>query len=110
MSKKRGKDKTRILIDQAKELIRRYDFNSLIEKSRKMSRRFVLHIGPTNSGKTYQSINALKEAKSGVYLGPLRLMALEVFDKLNAEGCPCMLLTGEEFEPVPWSKDYCIDD
>lgn len=100
MSKNR-KSKTRILTNQAKDLIRQYDLTSLIEQSKRMSRKFVLHIGPTNSGKTFQSINALKEAGSGVYLGPLRLMALEVFDKLNADGCPCTLLTGEEFDPVP---------
>lgn len=69
----------------------------------KLDRKFILHIGPTNSGKTYTALEALKNAGSGVYLGPLRLMALEVFDKLNCSGKPCSLLTGEESIPVPCS-------
>ena len=67
----------------------------------KLDRNFILHIGPTNSGKTYRALEALKNAGSGVYLGPLRLMALEVFDKLNDAGIPCSLLTGEENISVP---------
>ena len=38
----------------------------------------------------------MKVAESGLYLAPLRLLALEVFDKLNIEGVPCSLKTGEE--------------
>jgi ATP-dependent RNA helicase SUPV3L1/SUV3 len=34
--------------------------------------------GPTNSGKTYQALQALASAKRGVYCGPLRLLAMEV--------------------------------
>ena len=99
MSKKK-KDK----YTQARQLLQKYDLTGMMREAKKLSRRFVLHIGPTNSGKTYQSIEALKQAKTGVYLGPLRLMALEVFDKLNLAGCPCTLLTGEEFEPVPEAR------
>lgn len=57
---------------------------------------FVLHIGETNTGKTHQALTRMKQAESGLYLAPLRLLALEVFDKLNAEGVPCSLKTGEE--------------
>lgn len=77
------------------------DLPALIEKAKKMHRRFVLHCGPTNSGKTYTALQALKKAKTGVYLGPLRLLALEVFDTLNKDGVPCSLLTGEESEEIP---------
>lgn len=104
MSRKRRKTETEILVEQAKDLFKQYDLSNLIEKSRAMSRKFILHIGPTNSGKTFQALQALKEAGDGVYLGPLRLMALEVFDKLNADGCPCTLLTGEEFEPMDGAR------
>ncbi|MEW8988056.1 MAG: DEAD/DEAH box helicase, partial [Bacillus sp. (in: firmicutes)] len=38
----------------------------------------------------------MKQASSGIYLAPLRLLALEVYDKLNTEGVPCSLKTGEE--------------
>ena len=64
--------------------------------ARTMRRRVVLHVGPTNSGKTHDAIEALRVASSGVYLGPLRLLAYEQFELLNREGCPCSLLTGEE--------------
>ena len=61
-----------------------------------MSRHFVLHIGPTNCGKTYHALERLKQAETGVYLGPLRLLALEVYEKMMDAGIPCTMLTGEE--------------
>jgi hypothetical protein len=60
-----------------------------------------LHIGPTNSGKTFEALNDLAAAGSGWYLAPLRLLAFEVYDALNARGVPCNLLTGEERIEVP---------
>ena len=65
-------------------------------KAQSMKRRFILHIGPTNSGKTYQALERLKLAQNGVYLGPLRLLALEVYEKMNDAGIPCTMLTGQE--------------
>lgn len=65
-------------------------------QTRAMNRHFVLHIGPTNCGKTYHALERLKKAASGVYLGPLRLLALEVYEKMNDAGIPCTMLTGEE--------------
>jgi ATP-dependent RNA helicase SUPV3L1/SUV3 len=58
--------------------------------------RYVLHIGETNTGKTHHALERMKKAQSGLYLAPLRLLALEVYDRLNAEGIPCSLKTGEE--------------
>ncbi len=69
--------------------------------ARKMKRKFYLHIGPTNSGKTYQSIQALENADTGIYLSPLRLLAYEQFDRLNKDGIYCSLVTGEEEIIVP---------
>jgi ATP-dependent RNA helicase SUPV3L1/SUV3 len=60
-----------------------------------------LHVGPPNSGKTHDAIRALEDAGSGWYLAPLRLLAYEVFDRLNQRGTPCNLLTGEEYIPIP---------
>lgn len=60
-----------------------------------------LHIGPTNSGKTHQALEALSRAGTGWYLAPLRLLAFEVFDRLNRDGVRCNLLTGEEHIEVP---------
>lgn len=59
-------------------------------------RRFILHIGGTNSGKTYTAIERLKSAAKGVYAGPLRLLALEVYDKMVEAGVPCNMVTGQE--------------
>lgn len=42
--------------------------------------------GPTNSGKTYNALQALKTCETGLYCGPLRLLALEAYDTLNAAG------------------------
>lgn len=61
-----------------------------------MPRKFVLHIGPTNCGKTYQALERLRQAENGVYLGPLRLLALEVYEKMKDAGISCTMLTGEE--------------
>jgi ATP-dependent RNA helicase SUPV3L1/SUV3 len=40
----------------------------------------------------------LMSARSGVYLGPLRLLAWEVADKMNRAGVVCNLVTGQEKE------------
>ncbi|MDE2949545.1 MAG: helicase-related protein [Chloroflexota bacterium] len=63
-----------------------------------------LHIGAPNSGKTHDALDALKDAGSGWYLAPLRLLAYEIFDRLNGEGVACSLLTGEEYIPVEGAK------
>lgn len=64
--------------------------------SKGQATNYILHIGDTNTGKTFHALESLKQAKSGCYLAPLRLLALEVYDKLNREGVPCSLKTGEE--------------
>ncbi len=76
-------------------------YPELFPLARAMFRHFVLHIGPTNSGKSYQAIEALKKAKSGIYLAPLRLLAYEKYEELNEAGCWCTLKTGEEEITVP---------
>lgn len=61
-----------------------------------MIRKIILHVGPTNSGKTYRALKRLESAESGIYCGPLRLLAHEIYDKMNEKGIACNLLTGEE--------------
>lgn len=73
-------------------------------KAREMNRHFILHIGPTNSGKTYHALERLKDASSGVYLGPLRLLALEVYERMKEYGTPCTMLTGQECIEEPDSR------
>jgi len=64
--------------------------------ARKLKRTFFLHLGETNTGKTYDALQRLKQAANGVYLAPLRILALENYERLNGEGVPCNLITGEE--------------
>ena len=69
--------------------------------ARLMKRKIIFHAGPTNSGKTYQSLQRLLKAKSGVYCAPLRLLAHEIYDKTNCSGTLCDLVTGQELIEVP---------
>ncbi|KIP07494.1 hypothetical protein PHLGIDRAFT_70994 [Phlebiopsis gigantea 11061_1 CR5-6] len=46
-------------------------------------RKVIMHVGPTNSGKTHNALRALAAAEFGMYAGPLRLLAHEIFDRLN---------------------------
>ena len=64
--------------------------------TREVPRVVHMHVGPTNSGKTYHALQRLENAKSGIYLGPLRLLAHEVYTRLNAKNKACALITGEE--------------
>ena len=64
--------------------------------TRMMQRTVHLHVGPTNSGKTYNALKALESARTGIYAGPLRLLAHEVYSRFTAKGLPCALITGEE--------------
>ena len=72
------------------------DFKNLFPMAREMRRKLTLHIGPTNSGKTYQAMQHLQEADTGYYLAPLRLLALEGYEGLKEKGIESSLITGEE--------------
>lgn len=87
--------------EKIRQELQQFTLDRLARRAEVRKRKFVLHIGPTNSGKTFQALQALKRAKQGVYLSPLRLLALEVFDTLNEQGILCSLLTGEECINVP---------
>ena len=67
-------------------------------------RSFEYFVGPTNSGKTHAAIELLREAGSGVYLAPLRLLALEVYERLGELGIPASLVTGEERMTNPQAR------
>ena len=51
--------------------------------ARRMRRKLVLHVGPTNSGKTHTALRTLAAARVGAYGGPLRLLAHEIYQRLN---------------------------
>lgn len=71
--------------------------------ARARDRKIIFHVGPTNSGKTYHALQRFMSAETGVYCGPLKLLAVEVFKKTNDMGTPCDLVTGEE-------KTYAKDE
>ena len=70
-----------------------------------MKRKFIYHGGPTNSGKTYHALKRLAAADpergGGMYAGPLRLLALEVYEQLNMQGVWTSLVTGQEKRELP---------
>ena len=68
-------------------------------------RKIIYHGGPTNSGKTYSALQRLKEdwVKKGLYLGPLRLLAAEVYETLTADGLYTNLYTGQERRDIAFS-------
>ena len=84
-----------------RESINLAEYPESFDMARRLPRRFIAILGPTNSGKTHQAMEALIKAKSGVYLAPLRLLALENYERLVAarphgEPLQVNLITGEE--------------
>ncbi|XP_019108298.1 DExH-box ATP-dependent RNA helicase DExH16, mitochondrial isoform X2 [Beta vulgaris subsp. vulgaris] len=92
----------------------RFDFTDLTcphtwyPNARKQQRNVFLHVGPTNSGKTYQALKQLECSSTGVYCGPLRLLAWEVAKRLNKANVPCDLITGQEREEVEGAKHMAV--
>lgn len=82
--------------DEVRKLINIAEYEKFFPNARAIKRKFVLCIGPTNSGKTHAAMERLTEAKNGCYLAPLRLMALENYERLADRGVATSLLTGEE--------------
>eukprot|EP01029_Cantina_marsupialis_P000298 TRINITY_DN10249_c0_g1_i2.p1 TRINITY_DN10249_c0_g1~~TRINITY_DN10249_c0_g1_i2.p1 ORF type:complete len:519 (+),score=83.59 TRINITY_DN10249_c0_g1_i2:51-1607(+) len=72
------------------------DIKSLFPLARSMNRKLKFFVGPTNSGKTYSAMQELKASNSGLYLAPLRLLALEGHEDLKENKIESSLITGEE--------------
>ena len=86
---------------RTKESINLAEYPQSFEVASRMPRKFIALLGPTNSGKTHRAMEALAKASSGVYLAPLRLLALENYERLQAarphgEEIKVSLITGEE--------------
>ena len=81
-----------------------HEFSNSYQVARSLNRQIHFHLGPTNSGKTYQALLKLQAAESGVYLAPLRLLAMEIRDRLMEAGVPCNLITGEERQLIDGAK------
>lgn len=80
------------------------DYPATFPVARGLNRRIHFRLGPTNSGKTHDALIALQNASSGIYLAPLRLLAMEIRDRLMDAGVPCNLVTGEERVMVPGAR------
>ena len=72
------------------------DYKKSFSIARKYKRKFKFYVGKTNSGKTYSAFNDLVSHNSGIYLSPLRLLALEGQEELQSRGVKCSMITGEE--------------
>jgi len=72
------------------------DLKELYPLARTLNRKLEFYVGPTNSGKTYNAMQKLKQANSGLYLAPLRLLALEGYWDLKEAKLSATLITGEE--------------
>lgn len=86
---------------RTKESINLAEYPESFEVASRMQRKFIALLGPTNSGKTHRAMEALAKACSGAYLAPLRLLALENYERLQAarphgEPIKVSLITGEE--------------
>ena len=92
--------------ERTRQSINLAEYPDSFDVARRMKRRFVALLGPTNSGKTHRAMEALAAAPSGVYLAPLRLLALENYERLQEarpHGKPLAvsLVTGEERRLAP---------
>ncbi|XP_027121322.1 DExH-box ATP-dependent RNA helicase DExH16, mitochondrial [Coffea eugenioides] len=93
---------------------KKFDFTDLTRphtwypNARRKKRKIFLHVGPTNSGKTHQALKQLETSSSGIYCGPLRLLAWEVAKRLNKANVPCNLITGQEREEVDGAKHKAV--
>ncbi|RJG02894.1 helicase-related protein [Noviherbaspirillum sedimenti] len=84
-----------------RESINLAEYPASFELARRLPRRFIALLGPTNSGKTHQAMEALIKARTGLYLAPLRLLALENYERLlqakpHGKELKVNLITGEE--------------
>jgi ATP-dependent RNA helicase SUPV3L1/SUV3 len=84
-----------------RETINLAEYPASFEVARRLPRRFIALLGPTNSGKTHQAMDALMKAETGIYLAPLRLLALENYERLlearpHGKELKVSLVTGEE--------------
>lgn len=78
------------------QTLTRLKLQDFYSDARAMKRHFILHLGPTNSGKTHEALQDFRTHENSIYLAPLRLLAQEVAENTNAAGVPCSMQTGEE--------------
>jgi ATP-dependent RNA helicase SUPV3L1/SUV3 len=86
---------------RTKESINLAEYPASFDMASRMGRKFIALLGPTNSGKTHRAMEHLTNAASGVYLAPLRLLALENYERMqtarpHGKALAVSLVTGEE--------------
>lgn len=81
-------------------------FKDMYPLARTKKRKIKMFVGETNSGKTYSSFRCILGKNNGLFLAPLRLLALEGQENIEELGYPCNLLTGEEQDIKPEAQ-FC---
>jgi ATP-dependent RNA helicase SUPV3L1/SUV3 len=86
---------------RTKESINLAEYPASFDMASRMGRKFIALLGPTNSGKTHRAMEHLTNVASGVYLAPLRLLALENYERMqtarpHGKALAVSLVTGEE--------------
>lgn len=91
-------------VEQLERALKIDDYPRMHPMARSMGRKIIALLGPTNSGKTHAAHDMLCESHSGAYLAPLRLLALEGKEAIEARGKACSLITGEERKINPQAR------
>lgn len=97
-SENAAKEKIRELAGRLRKDWDLNEYKVFFPKAREIERKHILFVGPTNSGKSFKGLNELASARSGAYLAPLRLLALEGQEEIEKRDQVCSLITGEEME------------
>jgi ATP-dependent RNA helicase SUPV3L1/SUV3 len=71
-------------------------YAAIFPVARSLGRKFLFLAGPTNSGKTYEALKLASEAETAEILSPLRLLALEHYERMSEAGLAAGMVTGEE--------------
>lgn len=96
LAKREGQKSRLELADKAAAAVDLARYPESFREAQQMRRKFIAVLGPTNSGKTHAAMEHLAMAKSGAYLAPLRLLALENYERLRSREVAVSLVTGEE--------------
>lgn len=92
---KNEKMKNDLLILETSKTIQDVIYESFFVKK---CEKYIIHVGPTSSGKTHNAIEAIKKSNGWcAFLSPLRLLAWEVYEKLVDTDNSCNLITGEDY-------------
>ncbi len=92
----RGQRANQLQAEQTRHAVNLSRYPESFTLAHSLKRHFIAVLGPTNSGKTHLAMQHLLRAETGVYLAPLRLLALENYNRLHSAGLAVSLVTGEQ--------------